>query len=293
MPDSHANVDRFEAYRPHLVAVATRLLGSPTEAEDAVQEAWLRFDRAGDDGIENLGGWLTTVVSRICLDHLRTRSSRKEDPVEDGLPEPGDTDPGPEDVAILTESTAEALAVVLDTLTPVEQVAFVLHDVFDVPFDDIAAIVDRSPAATRQLASRARRKARADAAPPNRGAHPGGELVAAFFAAARGGRLDHLLDILAPGVMLRPDAVAAAMGAKTGWLAGDIEGADAVARQFSGRAEAARMALIDGQPAGAWVTGGKPRVLFLFAMEGDRITSISLVADPEAIASMEIEILDT
>lgn len=292
MPDSHASVDRFETHRPRLTAVATRLLGSSTEAEDAVQEAWLRFDRAGEDGIENLGGWLTTVVSRICLDHLRTRSSRKEEPVDDGLSEPGDTDPGPEDVAILTESTAEALAVVLDTLTPVERVAFVLHDVFDVPFDDVAAIVDRSPAATRQLASRARRKARAGSHSRSGETTSRRELVAAFFAASRSGRLDNLIHLLAPGVVLRPDAVAAAMGAKTGWLSGDIEGADAVARQFSGRAEAARVALIDGQPGGAWVTGGKPRVLFLFTVEDDRIVSISLVADPEAIAGMEIEILD-
>jgi RNA polymerase sigma-70 factor (ECF subfamily) len=292
MPNSHASAARFETHRPHLVAVATRLLGSGAEAEDAVQEAWFRLDRTGDDGIENLGGWLTTVVSRICLDHLRTRSSRKEEPADDGLPEPGDDEPGPEDVAVLSESTAEALAVVLDTLTPVERVAFVLHDVFDVPFDDIAAIVDRSPAATRQLASRARRKVQAGAAPRSGQVRPQRELVAAFFAASRGGRLDNLIQLLAPGVVLRADAVAATMGARSGWLTGNIEGAEAVAEQFAGRAEAARLALIDGQPGAAWVTGGKPRVLFLFTVEGDSIASISLVADPEAIAAMDIEILD-
>jgi RNA polymerase sigma-70 factor (ECF subfamily) len=285
-------------HRPHLIAVATRLLGSPTEAEDAVQEAWFRLDRTGDDGIENLGGWLTTVVSRICLDHLRTRSSRKEEAVDDGLAEPPDDEPGPEDVAVLSESTAEALAVVLDTLTPVERVAFVLHDVFDVPFDDIATIVDRSPAATRQLASRARRKAQAGSvnsmgsAPRSEEVRLKRELVAAFFAASRSGRLDTLIQLLAPGVVLRTDAVAAAMGAKNGWLTGNIEGADAVAKQFAGRAEAARLAMIDGQYGAAWVTGGKPRVVFLFTAEGDQIASVSLVADPEAIAAMEIEILD-
>ncbi len=288
MPDSHAIAARFETHRPHLCAVATRLLGSPAEAEDAVQEAWFRLDRAGEDGIENLGGWLTTVVSRICLDHLRTRSTRSEEPVESGMPEPGDDDPTPEELAILTESTAEALGVVLDTLTPIERVAFVLHDVFDVPFAEIAAIVDRSLVATRQLASRARRRVRAASAATGPASNPQRELVAAFFAASREGRFDALIQLLAPGVVLRGDAAALQMGVRSGWLASDLHGAEAVAEQFSGRAQAARLATIDGQYGAVWAPGGKPRVVFRFAVEGDTIVGISLIADPDVIAALNI-----
>ncbi|MDQ3443979.1 MAG: sigma-70 family RNA polymerase sigma factor, partial [Chloroflexota bacterium] len=214
MTDSQARAARFETHRQQLLAVATRLLGSATEAEDAVQEAWLRLDRAGDEGIENLGGWLTTVASRICLDHLRTRSTRGEEPVESGMPELGNDDPNPEELAVLTESTAEALAVVLDTLTPIERVTFVLHDVFAVPFVEIAAITDRSPAATRQQGSRARRRVRAATAATGRESNPRREIVAAFFAASREGRLDALIQLLAPGVVLRGDVAAVRMGAE-------------------------------------------------------------------------------
>ncbi len=287
MPDSHACAARFETHRPHLLAVATRLLGSTTEAEDAVQEAWLRLDRAGEDGIENLGGWLTTVVSRICLDQLRTRSTRGEEPVESGMPELGDDDPNPEDVAILTESTAEALAVVLDTLTPIERVAFVLHDVFDVPFEEIAAIVDRSPVATRQLASRARRRVRAATAATGRESNPQREIVAAFFAASREGRLDALIQLLAPGVVLRADAATVRMGAEP-----EVLGAQAVAETFSGRARAPRLARIDGQYGAVWAPGGKPRVVFRFAVEGDTIVAINLIADPDVIAALNIATVD-
>ncbi len=283
MPDSHARAARFEAHRPHLLAVATRLLGSTAEAEDAAQEAWLRLDRAGEDGIENLGGWLTTVVSRICLDQLRTRSTRDEEPVESGMPELGDDDPNPEEVAILTESTAEALAVVVDTLTPIERVAFVLHDVFDVPFEEIAAIVDRSPVAARQLASRARRRVRAATAATGRESNPQREIVAAFFAAAREGRFDALIQLLAPGVVLRADAAAARMGAEP-----ELLGAQAVAETYSGRARAARLARIDGQYGAVWAPGGEPRVVFRFAVEGDTIVAINLIADPDVIAILNI-----
>ncbi len=275
---------RFETHRPHLVAVATRLLGSPTEADDAVQEAWLRFDRAGDDGIENLGGWLTTVVSRICLDHLRARSAWAEQTVESGMPEPVDEDPNPEDAAIITESTAEALAVVLDTLTPIERVAFVLHDVFAVPFEEIAAMVDPSAVATRQLASRARRRVRAATAANLRTANPQREIVAAFFAAAREGRLDALLQLLAPGVVLRSDAATLRMGGEP-----EVLGAQAVAETFSGRARAPRLARIDGQYGAAWAPGGKPRLVFRFVIEGDAIVAINVIADPDVIAAMSIE----
>jgi RNA polymerase sigma factor (sigma-70 family) len=286
VPNSQTGVARFETHRPHLLAVAMRLLGSTVEAEDAVQETWLRLDRAGEEGIENLGGWLTTVVSRICLDHLRTRAARGESPVEPGSPEPSADYPTPEEAVILTESTAEALAVVLDTLAPAERVAFVLHDVFDVPFDEIAEIVGRSPVATRQLASRARRKVRATTAEHDRSATPQREIVAAFFAAAREGRLDALIRLLAPDVVLRADATTVRMGAKA-----DVRGAQAVAEVFSGRAQAARLATIDGQYGAVWAPGGKPRVVFRFAVEGDIIVAIDLLADPDAIAALEIAIV--
>lgn len=290
MTDSHARAARFETHRPHLRAVATRLLGSTTEAEDAVQEAWLRLDRAGDGGIENLGGWLTTVTSRVCLDHLRTRSARGEEAVESGVPEPGDNDPSPEELAVLSESTAEALAVVLDTLTPIERVTFVLHDVFDVPFDEIAVIVDRSPAATRQLASRARRKVRGTSE-GNRAepvAHLG-QVVEAFLRASRAGDFQALVAVLDPDVVLRSDATALRMGVRSGWLASNLHGADAVAKQFNGRAQAARLATIDGHYGAVWITGGKVRVVFQFTVEGDTIAAITLIADPDAIAAMTIE----
>jgi RNA polymerase sigma factor (sigma-70 family) len=278
--------ERFETYRPHLLAVATRLLGSATEAEDAVQEAWFRLDRAGDDGIENLGGWLTTVVSRICLDHLRTRSSRAEEAVDSGMPELSDDEPNPEDLTILTESTAEALAVVMDTLTPIERVAFVLHDVFALPFDEVAAIVDRSPAATRQLASRARRRVRDASAATERRPKPPREIVAAFFAAAREGRLEALIQLLAPGVVLRADAATLQMGGEP-----EVIGARAVAETFSGRARAPRLAIVDGQYGAVWAPGGKPRLVFRFTIEGDAIVAINLIADPDVVATMNVEIV--
>ncbi|HYI24261.1 MAG TPA: sigma-70 family RNA polymerase sigma factor [Thermomicrobiales bacterium] len=291
MPESPSLAERFESHRPHLLAVATRLLGSPTEAEDAVQETWLRLERAGDDGIENLGAWLTTVVSRICLDHLRSRSSRREDPVDPDLPEPGDDAPGPEDVAILTESTAEAVAIVLDTLAPTERVAFVLHDVFDVPFADIAPIVDRTPTATRQMASRARRRVRAqrDTNPFEPGKHQ--HAVEAFLRASRAGDLQGLLAVLHPDVVLRADETALRMGARSGWLTADLQGATAVADQFNGRAQAARLATIDGQLGAVWASGERPVVVFRFTVDRDAVAGIELIADRETIASLDIRIL--
>lgn len=274
---------QFEVNRPHLRAVATRLLGSPTEADDAVQEAWLRFDRAGDEGIVNLGGWLTTVVSRICLDHLRSRTSRAEEPDDAMGLQPDEHEPGPEDAAILRESTADALAVVLNTLTPIERVAFVLHDVFDMPFDEIAAIVDRSPAATRQLASRARRRVRAANPAPLERAERHREIVSAFMVASRDGQLSRLIELLAPGVVLRSDRAAVAMGSHR-----EVVGATAVADVSNGRAQAARMATIDGAPGLIWAPGGKPRMIFRFTIDGDSIGAIDLVADPEVIAGMTI-----
>jgi RNA polymerase sigma-70 factor (ECF subfamily) len=280
-------------HRPHLLAVATRMLGSATEAEDAVQEAWLRLERAGEDGIENLGGWLTTVVSRICLDQLRTRSTRGEESVESGMPELGDDDPNPEDMAILKESTAEALAVVLDTLTPIERVAFVLHDVFGVSFEEIAGIVGRSPVAVRQLASRGRRRVQG-ASEDGRAADVARQwnIVEAFFTASRAGDFQALLAMLDPDVALRGDEAALRMGVRSGWLKSELHGAEAVAEQFSGRAQAARLARIDGQYGAVWAPGGKPRVVFRFAVEGDTIVAINLIADPDVIAALNIATVD-
>lgn len=283
MTDSHALAARFEVNRPHLRAVATRLLGSQAEADDAVQETWLRVDRTGDDGIVNLGGWLTTVVSRICLDHLRTRSSRREEPIEVGAPDIGDAEPGPEDVAILQESTADALAVVLNTLAPIERVAFVLHDVFDVPFDQIAAIIDRTPAATRQIASRARRRVREASPETAVRAERHREIVAAFMVASREGQLAALIELLAPDVLLRSDLAAVAMGTEP-----EVSGASAVADVSNGRALAARMALIDGHAGLIWAPGGKARMVFRFAFEGEVIVRIDLIAEPDSIAAMRI-----
>jgi RNA polymerase sigma factor (sigma-70 family) len=285
--------ERFEEKRGHLRGVAYRMLGSMSEAEDAVQEAWLRLSRSDSSEVENLGGWLTTVVSRICLDHLRARSTRAEEPIESRMPERGDDEPNPEELAILTESTAEALAVVLDTLTPIERVAFVLHDVFAVPFEKIAAIVDRSPVATRQLASRARRRIQG-ATTTVRAADVARQwdIVEAFFRASRSGDFRALLAVLDPDVVLRGDEAALRMGVRSGWLTADVHGAEAVAEQFAGRAQAAQMALIDGVAGAVWATGGKPRVAFQFAIEGDTIVAINLVADPGAIAALDIAIVE-
>lgn len=290
MPESQELAARFESHRPHLIAVARRLLGSATEAEDAVQEAWMRLDRTGDAGIDNLGAWLTTVTSRICLDHLRQRSSRAEEPVDAEGREHGDHAPTPEDAALLAESTAEALAVVLDTLAPAERVAFVLHDIFDVPFDDIATIIDRRPDATRQLASRARRRLRGQGGSVAYDRHRHEEAVTAFFRASRAGDLQGLLAVLAPHVVLRGDAVVLEMGARTGWLTSELAGASAVADQFNGRAQAAQLATIDGLPGAIWAPGGTARVAFRFTVVDGAITAIDLVADPESLESLDIAI---
>lgn len=286
MTDVHAQVARFETNRRHLHAVATRLLGSSTEADDAVQEAWLRFDRAGEDGIANVGGWLTTVVSRICLDHLRTRASRAEDALVVETFEVDDGEPSPEDDTIMREATAEALSTVLNTMSPVERVVFVLHDVFDVPFEEIAAIVDRSPTATRQLASRARRRVRTAEHTPAGDSDPQREIVAAFFAASRDGRLGDLIQLLAPGVVLRSDLAAVRMGSDA-----EVRGQRAVAEVFSGRARAARLARIariDGLSGMVWAPGGNPRVVFRFTIDGNVIDALELIADPETIATMDV-----
>jgi RNA polymerase sigma-70 factor (ECF subfamily) len=279
--------ERFEENRPHLRAVAYRMLGSSAEADDAVQETWLRLSRAGVGGVENLGGWLTTIVARVSLNMLRSRTLRREEPMDPpatGQPvaPPNGTDP--EHEAVLADSVGLALLVVLDTLTPAERLAFVLHDMFAVPFEEIAPIVERSPVATRQLASRARRRVQ-EAGP---GDPPGEisrrrEVVAAFLAASREGDFDALLTMLDPDIVLRADTAAAQMGADA-----EAIGPRAVAGIFSGRAKALRPALIDGAPGAVWTYRGETRVVFAFTFTGGTITAIEQIADPERIARFEV-----
>ena len=294
MSEHDALAQSFEAHRKHLHGVAYRMLGSPSEAEDAVQEGWLRLSRADGPAAENLGGWLTTVVARVCLDMLRARRSRREESIEAHAPESiahpaaGDA----ERDAQLADSVGLAMLVMLESLTPPERVAFVLHDMFDVSFDEIAPIVGRTPAAARQLASRARRRVRGGSEEatarmgrdPHRDRHR--ELVAAFLAASRDGDLAALLAVLDPDVALRADAAAVATGAPT-----DVHGAEAVASTFLGRARAARPVLVDGVPGLAWAPGGVARVVFVFSFADDRVAGLELVADAERIARMEIELL--
>ncbi|MGS0686163.1 sigma-70 family RNA polymerase sigma factor [Nakamurella sp. GG22] len=268
---------RFDESRGHLFSVAYRMLGSTGDAEDAVQEAWIRLTRADHDQVRNLTGWLTTVVARVCLDMLRSRTSRREQPWEDHPIEQPTQAPGPEDEAVVADSVGAALLLVLDTLSPAERLAFVLHDLFAVPFDEIAPIVGTSPAAARQLASRARRRVQgAPAAPTDRDRKR--EIVEAFLAASRGGDFGALLALLDPAAVLRSDAAAVEMGSDP-----EVNGAEAVARTFAGRARAARLADIDGEPGALWSAGGVPRVAFAFTITDGRITAIDLLADPSRL----------
>jgi RNA polymerase sigma factor (sigma-70 family) len=298
MDDEIWLTEAFENSRGHLRAVAYRMLGSVGEADDAVQEAWLRLHRADTSDVENIGGWLTTVVSRVCLDMLRSRTSRREEM-------PGDiadvrvdqaARPDPEGEALLTDSIGPALLAVLDSLTPPERLAFVLHDVFAVPFDEIAAIVDRSPAAARQLASRARRRVRgADATPGDPARRD--QVVSAFIAAARDGDFDGLLRLLDPDVVLRADAVAVAaaearqaLGAPT--VSRVVRGASDVAGAFAGRARTARRALVDGDPGAVWAPDGRPQAVFAFTIVEGHIVALDLIADPAHLAQFDITLLD-
>lgn len=288
--------DRFEAARPRLQRLALRILGSAAEADDALQESWLRASRADVAGVANLEAWLTTVVARVCFDALKWRESRREqltpdDPRHDiAAIAPGER---PEEEAILADSIGVALTILLDALPPAERVAFVLHDMFDVPFDDIAAIVARTPEAARQLASRARRRVRGAAHVRDAAAQRNDELVRAFLQASRSGHFSALLALLDPGATLRGDAAVMAMGGAEYWqndrLETGIEGADAVAQTFSGRASAAQLVFIDGQPGAVWIDAGEVRVAFRFRITNDRIVSIDLIADPAALAQSVIE----
>lgn len=280
---------RFEADRGHLRAVAYRMLGSLGEAEDAVQETWFKLSRSDVSAVENLSGWLTTVVGRVCLDMLRSRSSRREDPLEYHVPDPvvrvvDGTDP--EHTAELTESVGLALLVVLETLSPAERLAFVLHDMFAVSFDEIAEVVDRTPAATRQLASRARRRVR-DATPAaGPDARRQREIADAFLAASRGGDFEGLLAVLDPDVVLRADG-----GRTLAAVSKIVRGAEAVIAQalmYAKFKQAALPVVVNGAPAYLSVVDGRPAVLMSFTIAGDRIVGLQILADPERLATLDL-----
>jgi RNA polymerase sigma-70 factor (ECF subfamily) len=291
--------ERFEENRVHLRAVAYRMLGSITEAEDAVQEAWLRLGRSDTSDVGNLGGWLTTVVGRVCLDLLRSRKSRREESLEthfDAIVGERVSASDPETETLMADSVGAALLVVLDTLSPAERLAFVLHDLFAVPFDGIAPIVGRSPVAVRQLASRARRRVQQTDATPGVDRAVRRRVVEAFLAASREGDFDALLSLLDPDVMLRLDSAAVQMSVKNQTagamkLAPEIQGAPSVAGTFLGRANAARAALIDGTVGATWAPGGKPRVVFFMWVVDGKIAEINVVADPDQIGQLDVELL--
>ncbi|MGH3018710.1 MAG: sigma-70 family RNA polymerase sigma factor [Gaiellaceae bacterium] len=278
--------ERFEEHRGRLRAIAYRILGSSSEADDAVQEAWIRFIRSDTSAVDNLGSWLTTVVSRVCLNMLQARRSRPQPVAGPDVPEPI-ADPGesdPEYQAVLADSVGLALHVVLETLTPAERVAFVLHDVFAIPFDQIAPIVDRSTPATRQLASRARARVQRQDATGQPDRLRQAALVDAFLAAARNGDFEALLAVLDPDVVLRADEHAVELGA-----ARETRGVEQVAG-FSRFARGAKRALLDGAAAAVWMPGGRLRVVWKFTTSGDRVTAIELIADPERLLDIDLVI---
>ncbi|HEV8193952.1 MAG TPA: sigma-70 family RNA polymerase sigma factor [Ktedonobacterales bacterium] len=280
--------DHFEARRPHLRAVAYRMLGSLAEAEDAVQESWLRLSRADTSGVENLDGWLTTVVARVCLNLLDARKARREESLEASVPAPitsRESEVDPEQEALLADSVGLALLVILDTLTPAERLAFVLHDIFNMPFDEIAPIVERSEPATRQLASRARRRVRAATRDQDTDRATSREVVEAFLAASREGDFDALLILLDPEVVLRADRAAVAVGAP-----GEVRGARAVARQVSGRVRGLKPALVNGA-VGAVAQRGQQVLVFRLTITNGKIVEISVVADPEHLRHLAISLL--
>jgi RNA polymerase sigma-70 factor (ECF subfamily) len=279
---------QFEENRAHLRAVAYRVLGSMNEAEDAVQESWFRLSRRSDTAsIENLGGWLTTVVARVCLNMLRSRNSRRKDPTTNAPIVHRQDGVDPEHEALQADSVGLALLVVLETLTPAERLAFVLLDMFAVPFDEIAPIVDRSPAAARQLASRGRRQVQGSPAMPGTDLNHQRQVVDAFLAASRRGDFEALLSMLDPDVILRADPATASMGA-----AAEVGGPAAVAEAFSDQAKAAKLALVDGLAGAVWSAGGQPRIVFAFTVLDGLVAGIELLSDADHLRELELEILD-
>ncbi|CAG6392374.1 sigma-70 family RNA polymerase sigma factor [Streptomyces cocklensis] len=290
MSDEAALAGSFEQERPRLRAVAYRMLGSAAEADDAVQEAWLRLSRNGADGIESLPAWLTTVVARLCLNMLRTRGTRREAPLDDALPEPVEEAADPEQEAVLAESVGLAMLVVLDTLAPAERVAFVLHDMFAVPFDEIARMTERTPTAARQLASRARRRVRgADPAAKEAEVARQRHVVQAFLAASRDGDFEALVAVLDPDVVIHADRTAGPTPEPV-----DIRGRLRVAQGAS--AAAARVAftepaLLNGVPGLVMAPAGRLRLVLTFTVVDDLITAIDVIADPERLRGVHIEVL--
>ena len=277
---------RYQASRPRLRGMAYRMLGSLSDADDAVQEAWIRAAGAGAAGVDNLEGWFTTIVARICMDMLRSRKARREEPLD--LRDA--TVAGPEQEAMLADSVGLALLVVLDTLAPAERVAFVLHDTFGLPFGQIAAITGRTPAAARQLASRARRRVRGQASVPRTRLARQREVADAFLAAARGGDLGALLAVLDPDVVLHADAAAVPSGAPA-----TLRGAAAVARgarAASVRSRDSRVALVNGTPGIVMAPRGRLRVVLAFTMTDDKISRIDVIADPARLAELHLAVLD-
>lgn len=282
---------QFEQNRPHLRAVAYRMLGSMSEADDAVQDAWFRLSRADVDDVDNLAGWLTTVVARICLDTLRARKSRPETPIEEQHPgqlpaQPASTDP--EHLAVLADSVGPALLLVLDTLEPDERLAFVLHDIFDMPFNDIALIVDRSPAATRQLASRSRRRVREADVPYSPDLDRQRDVVEAFLAASREGDFAGLLAVLHPDMVYRADAGAVRLGGLP-----VVCGAEEFAKHFSGTAQAARPVVVNGVVGATWAPGNKPKVVLDITIANGKIIAIDAIANPGHLDQLNLVFLDS
>jgi RNA polymerase sigma factor (sigma-70 family) len=294
MDEKNWLAEQFEADRNRLQKVAYRMLGSLSEADDAVQEAWLRLSRAEAERIENLAGWLTTVVARVCLDMLRGRKARREESLDAQPVAPREltvsSEEGVEQEALLADSVGLALLVVLETLAPAERVAFVLHDMFDLPFDEIAPIVGRSPTAARQLASRARRRVRGGATVPDAAFARRREVVGAFLAASRGGDFDALLAVLDPDVVLRADRSAVPAGA-----AREVRGARAVgqgALAYSARSRFARLALVNGTAGIVVAPRGRLLVVLAFTVADDRIVAIDVIADAERLRQLDLAVLD-
>lgn len=285
--------ERFEERRPQLRAVGYRMLGSLSEADDAVQEVWLRFSRADTTGVENLAGWLTTVMARVCLNMLRARGLRREEPLDVSMPDliiSHEAGADPEQAALLGDAVGVALLVVLDTLTPAERLAFVLHDLFAVPFDEIAPIVERSPAATRQLASRARRRVRGAAPAPDPDGARQRHVVSAFFAAARDGDFDKLVAVLDPEVVLRADG-----GTARARQTVVLRGASVVAAQAATASRLApfvRPALINGTAGVVAVAGGRALAVMAFTVAGGKIVAIDVLLDPARLAVLDLAVLD-
>src|SRR6266550_7950733 len=284
MSTGDLQTDEFEEHRARLRAVAYRMLGSTSEAEDAVQEAWLRLNRSDTERVANLGGWLTTVVARVCLDMLRARQARHEDSVGTWLPEPiVSIDDGPEDEALLADSVGLALLVVLDTLTPPERLAFVLHDLFAVPFDEIAEILGRSPAATRHLASRARRRVRGATPRTDPDLREQRRVVDAFLAAARAGDFEGLIQVLDPDVVFRADR--GPRGARMP-ITGAADVAETILARGARFAPHARPAIVNGNAGVIVVPGKKPIAVVSFSVAGGRRVELELVADPAKLRGL-------